>query len=791
MAWAQIPTHELHMKGVITDSITHAPLELATIILIDAGNAKSLKSTLSKNDGSFSFHSLKRQSYKLKVSTIGYESKTVAVPETQQGIIDLGHVMLKPSPMGLNEVSVTAAKPIVKQEVDRIAYDVQADPESKSFTVLDMLRKVPLISVDASDNIKLKGNTNYKILINGRPSAMLAKDPAEVFKSMPAENIQKIEVITTPPAKYDAEGLAGIINIITKKKVDEGYNGQIGMSYNSVNGPGTNINGTLKQGKLGIAGYAGLSQQRSPQTAYGYSNETLPPRASLLLQDGTRKGGGNNRYANAELSFEIDTLNLLTGTIEHYSGRNERDGDLLSLRYDSNSSLIERFRQLTARDNDYNGTSAALNYQLGFRADKDRLLTASYKFDHSGNEQRSDVAFLEQSDFLKPDFRQFNRSGTDEHTMQLDYIHPIKAFTMETGIKAILRSSYSNFITANRVLDDYVPQDDLSNNFDYKQRVYAGYNSWTWKADKWVIKAGLRFEHTDIEGDFFPAAAVLDIDYNNLLPSVSAQREINKSNSLTFGYSERMERPNIWTLNPFVDRTNPNFVFVGNPDLEPVINRSLELNYSNFKKGSVNVGLSYSFADNTAEEVSSIGADTITVTTFQNVGRNRRLGLSLNVNYPITSKFNINANSQIQHVWLRGTYDGNFYDRTGFQGHLYFDASYKFEKSYTVAVDFGFDSRYVMLQGTDNVYVSSSASLTKMLFNDKLSLSGFISNPFKKYRRNDFFTNTPEFRQSNYSDINFRRIHVRVAYKFGNQKSAVKRNQRGINNDDLSGGRGR
>src|ERR1700743_2459251 len=157
----------------------------------------------------------------------------------------------------------------MKREGDRISYDVQADPESKALTALDMMRKVPLLSVDANDNIKMKGSSNYKILINGRESALVAKDPSDVLKAMPADNIEKIEVITTPPAKYDAEGLAGIINIITKKNADQGYNGQISGRYNSVYGPGYNFNGSYKQGKLGVSGYFGFGNQKQTVTSSG------------------------------------------------------------------------------------------------------------------------------------------------------------------------------------------------------------------------------------------------------------------------------------------------------------------------------------------------------------------------------------------------------------------------------------------------------------------------------------------------------------------------------------------
>src|SRR4029077_13347907 len=179
---------------------------------------------------------------------------------------DLGTIYLKPSGKQLKEVSVVVVKPLIKRDLDGITYDVSADPETPSLSALDMMRKVPLLTVDGNDNIKLKGKANYKILINGKESALMAKNPSDVLRSMPATNIERIEVITTPPAKYDAEGLAGIINIITKKNVDQGYNIGINGRYNTLWGPGFNLNGTLKQGKFGLSAFAGYNVHNEQTT---------------------------------------------------------------------------------------------------------------------------------------------------------------------------------------------------------------------------------------------------------------------------------------------------------------------------------------------------------------------------------------------------------------------------------------------------------------------------------------------------------------------------------------------
>src|ERR1700761_3436954 len=254
------------IKGTLIDSATNTPLGYATVSIINPTTKQPLKSSLSKDDGTFEFNDIAARAYKPSVTSLGYKAKTINITG-KDVMTDVGKVIMSPSSNGLSEVNITADKPLIKQEVDRISYDIQADPESKVLNVLDMLRKGPLISLDADDNILLKGSGDYKILINGKPSSLVVHSPKDIFRSMPASSIQKIEVITTPPAKYDSEGLAGIINIITNKKVDNGYNGGININDRfPIGGPGMGGSFTYKNGKFGAASYFGLNQYDQPQT---------------------------------------------------------------------------------------------------------------------------------------------------------------------------------------------------------------------------------------------------------------------------------------------------------------------------------------------------------------------------------------------------------------------------------------------------------------------------------------------------------------------------------------------
>src|SRR3569833_2036219 len=307
---AQPSPQILTVKGTAIDSATNQPVGWATVALLDASTKKTVMGGLTKDDGTHELEVAKGKSYLLTIASVGYMPKTVPI-SGDIAVVNVGKILLSPARNALKEVSVTAVKPIVRQEIDRISYDVQADPETKTLNVLDMLRKVPLVTVDASDNIQLKGSGNYKILINGKPSSLVAHNPSDVFKSMPASSIQKIEVITTPPAKYDAEGLTGIINIITNKKVDQGYNGYINLRENTIYGPGGGLSLTVKQGKFGLSMYSGLSDRTKTTVTSQNTLRTLDDNLNLLsnlAQSSSNSTTGHFLYTSEEFSYEIDTL---------------------------------------------------------------------------------------------------------------------------------------------------------------------------------------------------------------------------------------------------------------------------------------------------------------------------------------------------------------------------------------------------------------------------------------------------------------------------------------------------
>jgi len=793
---AQVSPESASIKGIVIDSASNKGQDYITAAL-KKDNA-TIKTALSKTDGSFQIDKVVPGNYTLVIVAMGFTPKSIPVVVKEAKTYDLGKIRVSGTAKNLAEVNVTAARPIIKQEIDRITYDIQADPESKVNTVLDMMRKIPLLSVDAEDNIQLKGSGSYKILINNKPSSLVARNPSDVFKSMPAANIEKIEVITTPPAKYDSEGLAGIINIITKKNIDAGYNGNLNIRHAfPAGGPGASGSITVKQGKLGLSAFGGVSQFENPGTIFRSertttANDVLGLPSTALNQEGRNSYEGKSTYLSTELSYEIDTLNLITGDFSFNQYGNDGISNLASSLLQA-SELYQSYRSSNVSDNLGKGYDFSLNYQKGFKSNKSRLLTLSYRVNNYKNNQESNFNISERLNYdpeIFPNFLQYNDEQSKEQTIQADYVHPVgKKLNIEGGIKAILRDNNSMFeYQGQNAGGAYVIDSLRTNNFNNNQNVYGIYNTYQYNVKDWGFKAGVRLELTDIKADFISQSSNLDQSFFNVIPSLSINRKFKNMSSLNFGYTQRIERPGIWQLNPFVQR-QPNFESSGNPDLEPVLNNSFELNYNKFKKGSINIGLNYSFANNTIQRVSSyIPEFEITRSTFVNTGKDKKLGTNFNINYPILPTLNLTLGGNMNYIWLEGFVNDVTVSNDGLTGYMYGYLNYRLKSGWRLGSNFSYSSAWITLQGSSRSRWNTAFSLGKDIIKDKLTFSGSVSNPFQKFMPWENEIEGPNFSQRSYSETYYRRFNLSLNWRFGKLKESIKKNRRGISNDDVKSG---
>jgi hypothetical protein len=777
------------IRGTVIDSTIKTPINYATITLLQ-GSIKN-KSILTNSDGSFIIDRLLGDNYLLIITAIGFEKKTLPIAINSQSAktIKLGEINLKLQNQNLSEVQIVGTRPNIKQEIDRTIYNVESDPDSKVVSVFEMFKKVPFLAVDADNKIKLKGQSNFKIFINGRPSNVISRDPEDILQLMPASNIQRIEVITTPPAKYESEGLAGIINIITIKKISDGYNGSVGLSYNSLKSTILNNILNYKAKKWEISSNIGNSWRRFPGSNTTTTRLNFSSIPNNVVQDGnngTMKG--KYRYSFSDISYEIDSLNSIAATLSLERSKGRLTGEQMLRSTLVGGDINNYYTSKNVENTGRTGIGFDLNYQLGFRRNKEDQFTVAYQYSDIGYSLTNRNYFQERIKYTNPDYKQDNSSGTIEHTTQVDYVRKHKKLAIESGIKVILRSNYSDFIYSNFLSNtgEFVEADDKSKTFNYSQNVYSAYNSYYLKMKDWGIKIGARLERTMVKANYASTGTILNREFLNFFPSLAVQHTFDKIRNINLNYSQRIQRPGIWELNPFVNEANPLYFTSGNPDLDPVVAHLVNVNYSSSKTGFLVVGLDYLFSNNSIQTVTVVGTDNISRASFYNTGGNFSIGANINYSYSFSRKLNVKTNSSIRYLEATGIINNKSIKNDGLLFQTSNSLNYRYNKNGSFSCMVGSSSNSIFLQGTSNAALFSSLGIYSSLMNKKATIYASISNPLTKFRRGETQTSSFDFSQISTSRFPYRGILIAFSYKFGRLKDQMKKTKTKIKNDDVS-----
>lgn len=685
---------------------------------------------------------------------------------------------VKDSVSNIKAVVINVKKPLIKNKIDGLVYNVQADPESRSKSLIEMMKKMPYITVDPNENVLFKGNTNFKILMNGKETQLLNTNAKEVLKSIPASSIQNIEIIINPSSKYDAEGVSGIINIITTKKMNDGYNASLNFGTRfprQEQNMGFSLN--IQHKKLGISAYGGGSLTNQPEIEYQNFQQTS---FDNLRQKGRTSNKGNGGYFNTSISYEIDSLQLVNVQLGmNFSNSRSKDG--LDSYFFQQNALAENNLSLNNSNSRGNGFEAAANYQIGFKNDTSQLLTLSYKFNTYDYHMmsRTDVQNLINTSSYTLD--QTNDNDNSEHTFQVDFVKKIKNVSLETGVKAILRKNNSGYTSIPESLNN---SDEFMNN----QNIFGAYISTQFTLLSLNFQAGLRLEGTQTKVDFTSTNTSVNQNYFNLIPNISISKTWKDHHTVSFGFSQRIKRPGIIRLNPFVNQSNPYFEISGNPYLKSVINNDLMAGYSFNKKINLNLGLSYSFSNKVDLKVSTYDPDThITKTTYENSNKAGRLGLDYYLSYPVSKKFSLSLNGNAALFFISGMVDNTFIKNNMFTYNMYLSANYQFEDHWRAGTNIEFMSRMPAgLQKTTNAYTGLSFNISKSILDDQLSFSAYINNPFNTFRKAVTETNGGAFYQNDYIRDYYRSFGININYKFGKLKDQIKTTKRSISNTDLA-----
>ena len=815
-AMGQDTNYAFTVKGMVTDSVSNEGEPYATVSIAKKEKpGKAVKMAVTKKDGRFSEKVNGKGNFVITISSMGRKAivKNFSVKGSEK-TIDLGTLYITDAKNELEGVEIVMQKPLVKADIDKIEYDIESDPDSKSNSIIEMLRKVPLVTVDGEDNITVNGSSSFKVYVNGRPNNMMTKNPKDVLKSMPANSIKKIEVITDPGPKYDAEGVGGILNIVTIGSGFEGYTLTLGGNVSN-RGAGGSLFGTIKSGKLTVSARYNYNYDGN-RTGYSESSRTvteenISPDASNMVSSSESKSHGNFQSGSIEASYEIDSLRLITMSLGLWGGGNK--GNSMSEMTGTSpmdGHTLYGYSAMGRNNSSWKSIDGGIDYQRLFKV-KDRMLTLSYKINTNPDtndyytdydEISADNGWENYISRLENQYSD-NSERTTEQTFQADYTTPIgKMHTIEGGMKYIIRNNSAEndrYIKPAEDGGEYTYDTEQSSHYKNENDIIAAYLGYKIKVKKWSGRLGARYEHTiqDVkyllgQGDDFRK------HFNDLVPSATIGYKLTDMSNLKLGYSMRIYRPGIWYLNPYINNTDPSNISQGNSNLESEKSHSFNIGYSNFtSKLSLNLSMRYSFTNNSIERLTTMVNDNsiaglqnptgkdVLYSTYENIGKTRSAALSAYVNWNATKSTRIYANMNGQWQYFS---DGKDLSNKGWNMYLSGGIQQSLPKEWRISLNVFTMTPGITLQGRGTSYTSYGININKSFLKKRLTISAFASNFLKKYMEYKNTMSSADFIQKSVSKYDNQRFGISVSYRIGELKASVKKAARSISNDDVKGG---
>ena len=689
----------------------------------------------------------------------------------------------------LEGVEIKAQRQLIKQEIDRIGYDVQADEESKTQTVMDMLRKVPMVTVDGQDNILVKGNSSFKIYKNGHLDPSLSKNAKEVFKSMPASMVKRIEVITDPGAREDAEGVDAILNIVmVNGSKMSGITGVVSASYTSLNHPNLYASLTGQLGKLLMSvdyGYGGMSSRETENSTHTERSFLDTGNKMLLHSDGTNPGGIH--YTNLNASYDIDSLNLISASFGGYFYKLNVQGDSKTSLNSASSQPIYSFsNHYWMPGYSHSSWNGRFDYEHKTRRKGERF-TLSYMLalTRQHSDQENTYSELMNAPFSYTGSLQTERERFTEHTFQADWLRPLgKGHQLEIGTKYIDRNNNSHN-TQEFYGDDLLTNDE----FQHTTRVLAGYADYIYNHEKWSARAGLRYEYSFMEGSYPDGKKEpFNKHLNDWVPQASLKYQLTDAQSLKLNYTTSINRPGISYLNPAVV-ISPTIIYQGNPQLVSSRTQRISLVYSYILPNlTLQVAPGY---HHTSDGISDIqtAKDDIRYRTYDNILRYRRFSVEQYVQWKPFDGTTIVLNNNLRYEHYENPNLG--YRTFGWSDNYYVNLSQKLPwKLLLYLSSYGKIGRspsdvYTMRHSYFGYYASLQRSFLKA---DRLTVRIAANAPFNKYWSSEAETVNGNYRDFQQSWNRARSFTIAVTYRFGSLKASVKKTEHSIDNDDVVGG---
>ena len=759
--WGQSETFII--QGTIIDAASDDPITYATVMVNDKQTQRMLTGTSTEEDGSFRV-TTSTTDIVLQISFMGFESKTITDLDFDNGMVSLGAVRLETNSQVLDEIMVVGEKSTMEFDLDKRVFNVGSDISSTGVSALEVLNKVPSVNVDIEGQVQLRGNSGVQILINGKPS-VLADERTNALGTITADMIESVEVITNPSARYDAEGTAGIINIILKKEENRGLNGSITANTGLPDNHSLGLSMNKRTDHFNLFTQLGAGYRSHPYDRQSINRDKI--NNTSLENDGTSYRDEVFYNFTLGTDYHINQYNIITlsGNFA-YEIEKQPSRTNYTLFNSENQPISTWYREETTEATNPKW-QYDLQYSKEFSNHKDHLLLFSAVGSFFGKDQSSEFtnnaltgAVAEYDQRTRTDFQQA------DYTFKLDYTNPIsEAFKIETGGQYLINDVGNDYAVSALEGNEWIEDPALTNLFEYNQKVLAGYGTGGYQAGPWGIKLGLRIENTNLNTLLTNTNEENTKNYTDFFPSVHTSYKVSDQVSLQAGYSKRIFRPRLWDLNPFFNIRDNYNIRTGNPNLKPEYSDSYELS-TIFKlgKASLNSSIFHLYTTDMVERVTTFD-DNVQTTTPQNVGTNHATGIEVNGKYVPIDWLTFNGDFNWNRYKRSGEFESQSFDFSGSRWSGRLMSKLALPQDFEVEVTGNFESGYKTVQSEITGSPTVDLGVRKKINKGKFVINAGVRNLLDS-RVRESITDQPGYYL--YSRFQGRRsVALGISYGFG------------------------
>lgn len=771
------------IKGRIYDPTFNEGEPFATVRIYKNKDSKPINSLVTDENGEFSINIDKTGIYIIEFSSLGKETISKEIQLSNDPILDLGDIVMKEDVKSLGELVVTAQRPLVEMKTDEMTYNVSSDSDSKTYTLLEMLRKVPMVTVDGEDNISVNGSSNFQVYVDGKPSLLFSGNPSQIFKAMPASSVLKIEVVTNPGAKYDAEGVGGVLNLIMNKS-----NGNVAENTKAYN-----VSLNLRGGNRGIGGNIFANGQVGKLSAslnlienysiLGGSQMLTERKEGSLITESSASSKPKLPFSmgSLSLSYDLDSLTTIGASFSLNKFSNNYAGNIMTFIHNDGKELF-RYMEESENKGGRQGLNGSVNFSRDFGKERNQQLNITYQISHEKQNSLVSNYFSVEipNDMIMDDRISDTKLRTTEQIVLADFSSKFNNNKISFGVKGTFRNAAAdNRYYLNGIYDGVGSVDYKNDN-----KIAASYAEYSFAHSLLNLKAGLRYEHTWQSITYKDANLQGYSDnYGNLVPSGSLGFKLRYNSNIGINYNMRISRPGISYLNPYVNQSDPTQISYGNPDLEIEKTQNVSLVFNLFtSKISFNATLSNSYTGNGIEQYSFV-SDGVLNTTYGNIVKKNHTALNAFVNWKIGKKTSVMFNSGGSYINLKSS-ELEASNR-GFQGNFMVGLQQQFPEGINGNVFMMMSTKNKSLQGWNSGFKMLALNFSKSFFEDKLGINlGFntgLSKGGKMLIEN--YVETPSFSNKTTIKVPMIAVNLGISFKFGSTAKVKEVKSSRIEND--------